>query len=142
MKKGKNILIVGILIITLVVIYVVSYGPFLFLVNYCNFDKKWQEDLLVKTRMIYYPHALLTENSEIYFNYTLWWARLGGYQGHWSWEDQKILFSFVNQRSSLTKRRNGPSVFLVPGSRMYNPSLRVPHSASPRSGTLIQAYTC
>ena len=33
-------------------------------------------------------------------------------------------------KNRLTKRRNGPSVFLVPTDRMYNPSLRVPHSVA------------
>ncbi|MCK5684963.1 hypothetical protein KAJ27_12610 [bacterium] len=64
-----------IILVILVFIYIVSYGPFMALMQN---DRVNSDFASVMDAYVFKPHLLIIESLPAYYDYIQWWTELGG----------------------------------------------------------------
>lgn len=86
----KKYAIVGLVLVS---VYLFSFGPFIW---WSNIVSRGDHDSLSYkacqiVRSIYGPHKFMVREVNWYFDYIMWWAKLGGYPDTMTWERYREL---------------------------------------------------
>ena len=90
-RRKMRIKAIFIVAVVLFFAYLVSFGPYLYIINVVNVkyphheeDSRWWDTI----GLIFIPHQYISRYSEWYFGYTMWFAQKGGNPGRWTYKDQ------------------------------------------------------